>query len=330
VKRVLLTGGTGFVGANLVRRLLDEGHEVHLFVRGGHQQWRLADIRDAVQLHTADLSDADALAWHLADIRPDWVLHLATYGAYPAQTDVARMVSTNLMGTINLVEACLRVGVEAFVNTGSSSEYGYKSHPPSETEWLEPNSHYAVTKASATQYCRYVARARAVRLSTLRLYSVYGPYEEPTRLLPTLVLRGLAGELPPLVEPEIARDFVHVDDVATAYLLAATCAAQEPGAVYNVGTGSQTTLREAVRVARSALAIPREPHWGSMPNRHWDTATWVADNRQARQVLGWQPAFSFEQGFRALVRWFREHPDLVRWYAERQNEPREGTNPRMI
>jgi dolichol-phosphate mannosyltransferase len=327
---VLVTGGSGFVGANLVRRLLREGHEVHLLLRGGHQEWRLADVRDAVQVHAADLADADALARLLANVRPDWVFHLATYGAYPAQTDVGQMVETNLTGTINLVEACLRVGVEAFVNTGSSSEYGYKAHAPSETEWLEPNSHYAVTKAAATQYCRYVARARSVRLSTLRLYSVYGPYEEPTRLLPTLAVRGLAGELPPLAEPAIARDFVHVDDVVTAYLLAAACAAQELGAVYNVGTGTQTTLRQAVRVARAVLAIPRAPRWGSMANRRWDTTRWVADNRQARRVLGWQPAYSFEQGFRALVCWFQEHSDLVRWYAERQSRPGERTNTRML
>jgi dolichol-phosphate mannosyltransferase len=179
-----------------------------------------------------------------------------------------------------------------------------------------------VTKASATQYCRYTAQTRGVRMCTLRLYSVYGPYEDPSRLLPTVVLRGLAGELPPLVDPGIARDFVYVADVAAAYLLAATCASQEPGAVYNVGTGNQTSLREVVRVARSALAIPREPVWGSMPNRNWDTTTWVADNRKACRELGWQPVYTFEQGFQALVHWFREHPDLVRWYDEERLLPR--------
>jgi dolichol-phosphate mannosyltransferase len=217
------------------------------------------------------------------------------------------------------------VGVEAFVNSGSSSEYGYKARAPRETEWLEPNSHYAVTKASATQYCRFVAQAQSVPLCTLRLYSVYGPYEEPSRLLPRLVVRGLVGELPPLVEPEIARDFVHVEDVTSAYLLAATRGAQEPGAVYNVGTGTQTSLQEVVRVARAALAIPQEPRWGSMPNRRWDTTSWVADNHKARHALGWQPVHAFEPGFEALVRWFREHPELVGWYAEQQALPCDET-----
>ena len=318
MKRALVTGGTGFAGANLVRRLLGEGHEVHLLVRQGSQEWRLDGIRDAVRLHAADLADAEGLAGLVAAIRPDWVFHLAAHGAYASQTDPRQMVATNVVGTANLVEACLRTGFEAFVNTGSSSEYGFKDHPPVETERLEPNSHYAVTKAAATLYCRYTAQGRGVRLPTLRLYSVYGPYEEPTRLLPTVVLRGLVGELPPLVDPDVARDFVYTEDVCAAYLLAATRDDQEAGAVYNVGTGVQTTLREVVEVARRVLGIAAEPEWGSMPNRRWDTSTWVSDSRKLRRELGWEPRYSFEEGFRALVDWFREHPDLAQWYRARQ------------
>jgi UDP-glucose 4-epimerase len=318
MKRALVTGGTGFVGANLVRRLLGQGHEVHLLVRQGSQDWRLDGIRDAVRLHATDLADAEGLAGLVAAIRPDWVFHLAAHGAYASQTDPRQMVATNVVGTANLVEACLRTGFEAFVNTGSSSEYGFKDHPPAETEWLEPNSHYAVTKAAATLYCRYTAQSRGVRLPTLRLYSVYGPYEEPTRLLPTVVLRGLAGELPPLVDPDVARDFVYTEDVCAAYLLAATRDDQEPGAVYNVGTSVQTTLREVVEVARRVLDIGAVPNWGSMPNRRWDTSTWVADSRKLCRELGWEPRYTFEQGFRALADWFRERPDLAQWYRARQ------------
>ncbi|HEY7063022.1 MAG TPA: NAD-dependent epimerase/dehydratase family protein [Chloroflexota bacterium] len=317
--RALVTGGTGFVGANLARRLLADGHEVHLLVRRGYRDWRLADVRAALEFHEVALADADGLARAVAAIRPGWVFHLATHGAYSSQRDVQRIVDTNVVGTVNLVEACLRAGFEAFVNTGSSSEYGLKDHPPAETEWLEPNSHYAVTKAAATLYCRYTAQSRGVCLPTLRLYSVYGPYEEPTRLLPTLILRGLDGHLPPLVDPDVARDFVYVDDVVEAYLLAATCADQEPGAVYNVGTGTQTSLRQVVAVARATLGIQAEPAWGSMPNRRWDTTTWVADNRKIVRDLGWAPRYTFADGFQAFADWFRAHPELQHWYRDAQS-----------
>jgi nucleoside-diphosphate-sugar epimerase len=305
MKRVLVTGATGFVGANLARRLLRDGHEVHLLVRHGHQSWRIDEIRPHFRLHEADLGDSDTLSALVGRMRPDWVFHLAAYGAYSSQTELPCMVQTNIVATMNLVEACLKTGFEAFINTGSSSEYGLKDHPPAETEWLEPNSGYAVTKASATMYCRYIARTRHVPLTTLRLYSIFGPYEEPTRLMPTLIEHGLRGELPPLVNPEIARDFVYTEDINDAYMLAAMTPGQEHGAVYNAGSGRQTTLREVVDVARRVLGINMEPHWDSMPARLWDTTVWVADNQRIRTALGWRPRHTFEDGFRRMVEWTR-------------------------
>ena len=196
---------------------------------------------------------------------------------------------SNIIGTINLVEACLKTGFEAFVNTGSSSEYGFKDSAPSETEWLEPNSHYAVTKASASLFCRYTAQSQGIHMPTLRLYSVYGPLESSNRLLPKLITLGLEGKLPPLVSPETAHDFVYIDDVIDAYILAAKTPSQEPGAIYNVGTGVQIPLREVVEVARRVMGITVEPVWGSMPSRQWDTDKWVADNRKIEKALGWRP-----------------------------------------
>jgi nucleoside-diphosphate-sugar epimerase len=318
MKRVVITGATGFVGSNLARRLLRDGHEVHLLVRPRHTAWRIDDMRDDVRLHEVALEETESLTRTVGRIRPDWIFHLAAHGAYSAQTDLRRMIQTNITGTINLVEACLSAGFEAFVNTGSSSEYGFKAHAPSEDETLEPNSHYAVTKAAATLFCRHTAQSRSVHLPTLRLYSVYGPYEEPTRLVPRLITRGLKRELPPLVNPNVARDYVYVDDVSEAYVLAAhKRAEQEPGAIYNVGTGVQTSLAEAVETARRVLSIEREPRWGSMPEREWDTDTWVADNRKIKAALGWQPQHSFEQGFRLTVEWLRASPAaLSRRYDE--------------
>ena len=198
------------------------------------------------------------------------------------------------------------------VNTGSSSEYGFKDHAPSEDELPEPNSHYSATKAAATLYCGFAARKHKVRIPTLRLYSAYGPYEEPARLLPTLILHGLRGTLPPLANPDIARDYISVDDIVDAYLLAATAPLTDLGAVYNVGTGVQTDLRQVVDIARKVLDIASEPNWGSMPARVWDTTVWVSDSRKLQAESGWRPRVQFEQGFREMAAWFRETCRLAR------------------
>ncbi len=320
-KRVLLTGGTGFVGANLCRRLLRDGHEVHLPVRPTSPRWRIQAALADLHLHEVDLTDKEAVARLVEETRPDWVFHLAAHGAYPFQTDLRRMVETNIVGTVNLMEASLARGFEAFVHTGSSSEYGLKDHAPSEAETLDPNSDYAVTKASSTLYCRHTASARNVHVPTLRLYSVYGPYEEPTRLVPTLIVRGKDGRLPPLAGPRVARDFVHVDDVVEAYCLAAAHRGAEAAPVYNVGTGVQTTLREAVDVAREALGVSEEPQWTTMPNRGWDTEVWVSDSRKLRAELGWRPRYTFRDGFRHFARWLDERPDVLDFYRRSLRAP---------
>jgi dolichol-phosphate mannosyltransferase len=223
-------------------------------------------IRPDLRLHELPLHDSDAVARVVSQIRPDWVFHLAVHGAYSRQTDWEQMVQTNIQGTMSLVSACLKTGFEAFVNTGSSSEYGFKDHAPAESEPVEPNSHYAVTKAAATLFCRYTAQSRRVHLPTLRLYSVFGPYEDPGRLLPNLILHGLKGQLPPLADPDVARDFVYVDDVVEAGLLAASVPTPGWGPIYNVGPGVQTTLRDAVAVARQLMGIAAEPRWSTIPN----------------------------------------------------------------
>jgi UDP-glucose 4-epimerase len=315
MKRVLLTGGTGFVGANLARRLLRDGHELHLLVRPEYQGWRIEDIREQVTLHELHLHDTQTVARAVGQIRPEWVFHLAVHGAYSWQTDWEEMVRTNIQGTMSLLSGCLKVGFEAFVNTGSSSEYGLKKHAPAESEPLEPNSHYAVTKAAATLFCRHTAQSQRVHVPTLRLYSAYGPYEEPRRLLPTLIRRGLNGEWPALVDPEVARDFVYVDDVVEAYVLAASNRTSERGAIYNVGSGVQTTLREVVKVAREVMRIGAEPNWSTMPNRQWDAEVWVGDNRKICSQLGWQPQYAFAEGFRTMVEWFQKG-SLPAEYAE--------------
>jgi nucleoside-diphosphate-sugar epimerase len=314
MKHILVTGASGFVGNNLVRFLLEEGHEVHLLLRPKYTSWRLKDVFSDVRIHLVDLLDNEGVSRVVRTIRPEWVFHLAAYGAYSSQTDVRTILQTNIIGTANLVEACLKTGFETFVNTGSSSEYGFKDHSPSETEWVDPNSYYAVTKASATLFCRYAAQREDVHIVTLRLYSVYGPYEEPTRLLPTLILKGLEKRFPPLVDPNTARDYVYVNDVIRAYMLAATIKGQEPGAVYNVGTGIQITLRQVINVVRSILDIRTEPQWGSMKGRIWDTNIWVADNRYAQSVLNWFPQYNFETGFCKMLDWFRNTPGILEMY----------------
>jgi nucleoside-diphosphate-sugar epimerase len=324
--KALVTGAGGFVGANLTAALVHAGHDVVAWSHPGSPTWRLDHLADTVEIVPVELLDEDAVDAGVRRAQPDWVFHLAAHGAYSWQRDPERIMQTNLVATVRLLAACQRRGFAAFVHAGSSSEYGFQDHPPREDELPEPNSDYAVMKAAASLHCRFVAQRDDVHVVTIRLYSVYGPWEEPGRLMPTLVARGLEGRLPPLVSPDTPRDFVSVRDAERAFLLAAEQGDLERGSVFNIASGRQTTLREVVDVARAQLRIGEEPQWGTEPQRSWDAAVWVGNSEKAREQLGWTAEDDLQSGFARLVEWLRTNRSL--W--NRYDIDSEAVNPARL
>jgi UDP-glucose 4-epimerase len=314
--KAIVTGGSGFVGANLTRRLLTDGHDVHLLARSP-VSWRLQEVTSETQIHQVDVRDKDGVMNVVKNVKPDAVFHLAAFGAYPNQTGIEAMLSTNLLGCVSVLDACLAAGVGVFIHAGSSSEYGYKDHPSAEEERIEPNSLYAITKAAATHYCQLVARQSNVHAVTLRLYSIYGPYEEPTRLIPTLLIHGMEGQLPGLVSPHTARDFVYVDDAVDAMLRVASMTNLPRGSVYNVCSGIQSRLMDVVALARELLNIDYEPQWSSMEQREWDTNVWVGSSAAIEQAAGWRFKVDLKDGLSRTIAWLRAHPDWLTFYRER-------------
>jgi UDP-glucose 4-epimerase len=312
--RVALTGGTGFIGANLARALLRRGDEVHLLCRATHATWRIAAIRRDIALHIVEIADRAGVHAALRTIRPDLVFHLAQSGGYSWQTDVDAMVATNYRACINLLQAADELGTRLVIHTGSSSEYGVRADPTRETDRPEPNSDYAATKAAATLFCRQWARRTGRPVPTLRLYSVYGPFEEPMRLLPRLVAFGLEGRLPPLTHPDTARDFVYVDDVVAACLRMIEAPMADPGAIFNICSGRQTTLGELVATVRKLLGVVAAPSWDSMEPRAWDSDAWVGDPGLAARELGWTATTPLDEGIGRFAEWLKNEPGMYEHY----------------
>ena len=305
---IFVTGSTGFIGGALVRRLLDRGHRVHAALRPEARRWRLDEVSDRITIHTADLRDAGSIGKAIESARPAIVVHLATHGAYEVQRDAVSILSTNVLGTQNLLEACARAKVALFVNAGSSSEYGFKTEPMRESDLPEPNSHYAVAKVAQTHLCRLASKACDLPMATFRLFSVYGPWEEPTRLIPTMIRRARAGLPLEMANQKIARDFVYVDDVLDAIT------AFEPlmklrGDVINLGSGAETTLREVVDAVMSIVPSRSEVKWGAMADRKWDTDRWVSDPSLAKRLLGWEAKHRLIDGLEKMSQWMLARKD---------------------
>jgi len=299
---VLVTGAAGFIGAAAVRRLLDEGRDVHALVKPEADTWRLDGVLDRVRVHPVDVMDSRAVAEAVRAAHPAAVVHLATHGAYEWQAEEARILETNILGTFHLLRASQDAGVRVFANAGSSSEYGYKSEPMRETDRLEPNSVYAVAKAAQTHLASLTAAKGGMAVVTFRLFSVYGPWEEPTRLMPTVIRRARAGLPLEMVSPDIARDFVYLDDVLTA-MLGFDALQERNGEIFNLGSGVQSTLRDVVDAVLDVLSSRSPVQWGAMAPRRWDSARWQADVDKAHRLLGWTPAHSLRDGIARMAAW---------------------------
>ena len=285
-KTFLLTGATGFIGSCLLRRLVAAGINPHILIRKDARLWRIKDILSRTKYHIVDIMDAKAVKAAVKRIRPDIIYHLAAHGAYPSQNDPDRIVGTNVVGGWNLLRAALAVNCELFVNTGTSSEYGFKTRPMKESDVLLPASYYAVTKCAMTWACAQAARQEHLATVTLRPFSVYGPYEEPSRLVPTLMEAFFQGSPVDLVHSKTAHDFVYIDDMLEAYLNIEALK-KNSGEVFNIGTGKQTTLKKIVEITQKVTGRSADLRWGAMPARSWDAAHWVADVTKTKDRLGW-------------------------------------------
>ncbi len=307
--KVFLTGGTGFVGANLVRALLKEGYDVHLAVRDTSKLWRIEQILSHITLHKCKLEDVNDLRQVLKKIKPTGIIHLAAYGGSPNQKSKVETISTNLTSFINLIETVHEIGFEWFINTGSSSEYGIKDSPMKESDFPNPINLYGVTKLASTLYAQAYAKKFGLPVVTLRLFSPFGFYEDSSRLIPYLIESMLKKAPIKLSCPSNVRDFIFIEDVIVAYLKVIQHISKfESGDVLNVGSGKQHTILQCFEILKRITGYSMEPQWNSTEPRDSDLAKiWEADISKINSIIGFAPVYSFEQGLSKTVQWFYKH-----------------------
>jgi transketolase len=330
-----VTGGSGFIGACLARRLIAAGHKVYLLLRPEAQTWRLRELEGQYTPLWADLRDADGLRQAVRSCRPEVVYHLATHGAYPTQRDRATILATNLLGLANLLDALAGTDYRALVHTGSSSEYGHKAAPMREDDLPQPRTDYGVTKAAATLLCQAEAY-RGAPVVTVRVFSAYGPWEEPSRLVPYVLdccLRGVPARVTAGQQP---RDFIYVDDVVGLLELAA----HEPrchGQILHAGTGVQHSIRDMVAAivavsGRCGLQV----EFGAVPPRSDEPKSWVASIDRTVEVTGWRPRFDLRAGVAQSWAWFAANhgkigcavgPDAIGRLVSRPGSGPAGASP---
>lgn len=301
---ILVLGASGFVGANLVRSLFACRSDVFGTV-SRFPAWRLEGLPEK-NILAVDLLAESNVRQLFQELQPRTVFNCVAYGAYSFEKESDLVYRTNLNSTAQIIEIlCQQDHYTCLIQAGSSSEYGDHANKPSEDTALTPNSHYSVSKAAVSGLIYYAGKNLRLPCANLRLYSVYGPQEDFSRLIPNLIFNGKKQQYAPLVNPEISRDFVYIEDVCEAFVDTALHLT-EPlyGESFNIGTGIQTKISAVAQLVKEVFQIPEEPVFSSMENRQWDVVDWVADPSKAKSLLEWEAKTPLKEGFLKTIEWF--------------------------
>lgn len=305
---VAVLGAGGFIGINLLHSLLKYRNDVFGISQDQVNNWRfIAAKTPHSNLISCDINDFTQLKECISSLKPKTIFNLAAYGAYSKQKEYKKIYFTNFDSSIDILELLKEQGFSSYVHAGSSSEYGLNSAAPSENDELIPNSHYALSKTAISYAIKYYGLIEKLPVVHLRLYSAYGPWEEPDRLFPVLISHARRKKFPPLVEPEISRDFIYITDITAAFISAAVAVRNgSKGQAFNIGTGTKTTIRELAGKVKTICAVNTEPVFGKMANRDWDTTDWYADIKNALGKLSWKPLVKLDEGIQQVITWQNE------------------------
>ena len=295
---IMIFGAGGFIGINLLQTILKTRDDVFGVSSAPEKSWRLQKAQiPKKNIVVGNLLDKETIRKIIKKTKPQTIFNLAAYGSYSKQKDSEKIYQTNFLAAVNLIETLKKFGFKNYLQAGSQSEYGLNSSRPSETDELIPNSHYAVSKTGCYYLIKYYGKVERLPVVHLRFYSVYGPWEEPDRLIPTLVKYAKKNQLPAFVDPEISRDFIYIDDVVEAMiLLAAKLSLKCYGEAFNIATGKKTTIKELAFLAKGIFKIKTRPVFSSMKNRNWDLKDWWGNPNKLEKEFNWQAATSLDQG----------------------------------
>jgi UDP-glucose 4-epimerase len=304
----LVTGGSGFIGSHLCRKLLGEGHGVRVLDNlSSGKRANLSDVAGDIDFHEADLRDEDAVQRAVKGV--EYILHHAAVAS--VQTSVEEPLKEqqiNSVGTLNLLEAARQAGVRRVVFAASAAAYGNDPRVPKREDMRPtPESPYAISKLAGEYYCGVYDRLYGLETVCLRYFNVYGPRQDPASpysgVISIFAKRMLNG-LVPLVHGDglQTRDFVSVYDVVAANMLAHQVESAR-GQVYNIGSGRRSSLMDLLTALNAVLSSDIQAEF--VEARAGDVRDSLADISKAQSELGYRPSMDLQRGLREVIEWMR-------------------------
>ena len=313
-KTVLVTGGAGFIGSHLVKRLVKEGAKVTVAVkyRSLIDCVRLCSVWKDVETVEADLRNTDSVL-ALNSRRFDNVFHLAAYNHVgDSFLHVHEAIMSNMLATANLMEH--GPNYERFIYTASSEVYGWQESVPFREENVPlPISPYAIGKYAGELYARLKARQVKGTVICLRPFNTFGPYQSERAVIPETIVKCLRGKPVKTTQGKQTREFNYVDNIIDGFMAAAQVEEVPEGPI-NIGGGKEISIRDLVQKIHSISGSTSKLEIGALQDRTTEIWRMCADNERAQQLLNWRPRISFEDGLSRTVEWFRNF--LIMYYGK--------------
>ena len=313
---VLVTGGGGFIGSRLCERLVQSDANVRAFVRYtsraeiGLLRFLEPDILKKIEIIRGDLRDFSAVAQSLRGV--DIVFHLGALISIPySYVHPVETVQTNVLGTLNILEACRKSGAK-LVHTSTSEVYGTALRVPiDEDHPLQGQSPYSASKIGADKLVESYFRSFGLPTVTVRPFNTYGPGQSTRAVIPTIITQALAGGVVRLGNLDAIRDFTYLDDTVEGFLLTAQADTWN-GETYNLGSGEEISIGAIAALIFRLMGKQAEIQLEKSRLRpeKSEVLRLISDNRKAKLELGWQPTVGMEEGLQRTIRWIGEHLEL--------------------
>jgi nucleoside-diphosphate-sugar epimerase len=299
--RVFLTGASGFVGSFFLRNLLSYSeHEVLVLLRKPKDAWRIQDLLPKVRIIVGELDQLEIIEAELLDFDPDAFVHLAWNGVLGSErNDSSQWRNVSL--TMELVELAKRLNVENFIGLGSQAEYGPCQNKIDEFCQTKPTTFYGVSKLAAQLLSEKLCVGHGIRYVWLRLFSSFGPMDNPGWLIPYLTTSLIAKERPRLTVAEQLWDYIYVEDVALA--IRAVLDSKDAEGVFNLGSGQAYKLKTVIEKIRDLIDARLPLGFGEVQYRPDQIMHLQADISRLHKATGWLPKYDLDQAIKETIEW---------------------------
>ena len=307
-KRILITGGCGFIGSHLVRSCLFGGARVEVLSSKDDSCWRLDDVGSKVKIRKVVYTNQKSVSNALNRSKPHYVFHLASRISRERSFDELReLKEIHFDSTLTLIEGLKKTkGLIRFVHVGTIDEYGGNSAPFQESARELPTNPYAFTKLVGTRLVELLAKNFGFPAVIIRPALVYGPAQNLRTFIPSLIRACLDKKPFPMTRGEQTRDFLFVEDLVRGLLLVAVLPGVE-GEIINMGSGKETNLKEVALVVNSFLGSPAILQFGAQEYRSDEHMHFWLDSSKAKKLLGWKSRISLREGILKTCEWYKNN-----------------------